>query len=105
MGAVCARHLRQQLLLRDEPAGPAMHLPGWMLFAYVVPLTTVDCAGFLMTVFAMKFCTDTLLIGPGAMGTIFSISRLMDSVTDPLIGHLSDRTTLAFGRRRSWCAP
>ncbi|MEM9840402.1 MAG: MFS transporter [Pseudomonadota bacterium] len=35
-------------------------------------------------------------------GLIFSLARLWDIVTDPVIGALGDRTRSSFGRRRSW---
>ncbi len=56
----------------------------------------------LLGLYVMKFSTDVLLIAPGVMGLIFGLSRLWDAVSDPLVGYLSDRTRLKFGRRRSW---
>ncbi len=56
----------------------------------------------IMSLYVMKFSTDVLLIAPAAMGVIFSLSRLWDAVSDPLVGYLSDRTRVKFGRRRSW---
>ena len=50
----------------------------------------------------MKFSTDVLLISPVVMGLIFSASRIWDALSDPVAGYLSDRTTLKFGRRRTW---
>lgn len=35
---------------------------------------------------------------------MFAIGRAFEAITDPLIGALSDRTTLSFGRRRTWMA-
>lgn len=56
----------------------------------------------LLSLYVMKFATDILLIAPAVMGAIYSLSRLWDAVTDPLIGYISDRTTLKLGRRRTW---
>jgi Na+/melibiose symporter-like transporter len=36
------------------------------------------------------------------LGTLLMVARLSDVLTDPLIGYLSDRTALAFGRRKPW---
>ena len=33
---------------------------------------------------------------------MFGLSRIWDAVSDPLVGHLSDRTHTRLGRRRSW---
>ncbi len=56
----------------------------------------------IMVLYAMKFATDVLLIAPFVVGLIFAVSRIWDAVTDPVVGFLSDRTRLSFGRRRSW---
>ena len=56
----------------------------------------------LMSLYVMKFSTDVLLIAPAVMGAIFSISRIWDAISDPIAGYLSDRTTLRYGRRRTW---
>jgi len=56
----------------------------------------------LVALYVMKYSTDVLLIAPAIMGTIFGLSRIWDAVTDPMVGYLSDKTTLPFGRRRSW---
>lgn len=37
-----------------------------------------------------------------ATGLVFTLARLWDIVTDPLVGTLSDRTRTRFGRRRAW---
>ena len=69
---------------------------------YVAPLVGIHALTLLVETFAMKFATDTLAIGPGAIGLIFSISRLWDAFVDPAVGYLSDRTHSSLGRRRSW---
>ena len=56
----------------------------------------------MLALYVMKFSTDVLLIAPAVMGVIFSVSRIWDAVSDPLVGYLSDRTRIAYGRRRSW---
>jgi GPH family glycoside/pentoside/hexuronide:cation symporter len=56
----------------------------------------------LLSLYVMKFSTDILLITPAVMGIIFSISRIWDAISDPLVGYLSDRTTSRLGRRRTW---
>ena len=56
----------------------------------------------LLSLYVMKFSTDVLLIAPAVMGLIFSISRIWDAVSDPLVGYLSDRTSISLGRRRTW---
>ena len=56
----------------------------------------------LTSLYFLKFSTDVLLVTPALIGLIFGLSRIWDAVTDPVVGYLSDRTRLNFGRRRSW---
>ncbi len=59
-------------------------------------------AGMLMSIYLMKFSTDVLLVAPAAMGVIYGVGRIWDAISDPLAGHLSDRSLAARGRRRAW---
>lgn len=72
------------------------------LFNYNFPAVGVGFMFFLVLLYLMKFSTDVLLIPPAAMGFIFGLSRIWDAITDPVAGYLSDRTTLAAGRRKPW---
>lgn len=56
----------------------------------------------LVSLYVMKYSTDVLLIAPAVMGAIFSASRIINAISDPIIGHISDRTRTRFGRRRYW---
>lgn len=73
-----------------------------MVLAYGAPGVGAGYMYLLMGLFVMKFSTDVLLIAPAIMGLIFSVSRIWDAISDPLVGYLSDRTRGALGRRRSW---
>jgi GPH family glycoside/pentoside/hexuronide:cation symporter len=46
------------------------------------------------------FLTDILGISPVLAGNALLIGRIWDAVTDPIVGHWSDRTVTRFGRRR-----
>jgi Na+/melibiose symporter-like transporter len=41
-------------------------------------------------------------ISPFAIGVALSASRIVEGVTDPIIGHLSDNTRSGWGRRKPW---
>lgn len=90
-----------------EPAPPGDlrdpgRVSGATVMAYGAPAIGAGYMYLLMGLYVMKFSTDVLLIAPAVMGVIFSISRIWDAVSDPLVGYLSDRTTSRIGRRRSW---
>ncbi|MCH2172058.1 MFS transporter [Myxococcota bacterium] len=69
---------------------------------YGLPAVAIQFIYMLIMVMYMNFATDVLLVAPATVGAIFFASKLWDAVSDPLVGFLSDRTRLAFGRRRSW---
>ncbi|MDF3830175.1 MULTISPECIES: glycoside-pentoside-hexuronide (GPH):cation symporter [unclassified Pseudocitrobacter] len=57
--------------------------------------------------FLAYFYTDVFGISAAAMGTIFLVSRLLDAITDPLMGMIVDRTRTRHGQFRPyilWCA-
>jgi GPH family glycoside/pentoside/hexuronide:cation symporter len=80
----------------------ADRVPWKTIFAYGAPGTGAGYMYLLVLLYVMKFSTDVLLIAPAVMGIIFSASRIWDAISDPVVGYLSDKTTLKFGRRRSW---
>ena len=70
--------------------------------AFGAPAIGAGYMYLILSLYVMKFSTDVLLIAPAVMGAIFSLSRIWDAISDPLVGYLSDRTTLKLGRRRTW---
>lgn len=73
-----------------------------ILAAYALPVAPATFLFALTLVYFIKFGTDVLLVSPGALATIFGLSRIWDAISDPVAGFLSDGTRLAFGRRRTW---
>lgn len=59
---------------------------GWVIFAY----------------YLMFFYTDVVGISPAVAGTIMLVARLLDVITDPMIGYFIDNVCLKWGRYRSW---
>lgn len=59
---------------------------GWVIFAY----------------YLMFFYTDVVGLSPAVAGTIMLVARLLDVITDPLIGYMIDNVCLKWGRYRSW---
>ncbi|MEO0411678.1 MAG: MFS transporter [Pseudomonadota bacterium] len=48
------------------------------------------------------YLTNVVGLEPAVAGTILFLSKVYDAVTDPLSGHLSDKTQGKMGRRRPW---
>ncbi|MEE9608804.1 MAG: MFS transporter [Myxococcota bacterium] len=81
---------------------PEAPLPLSSIVIYGLPSAGLHFTFFLFALYLMKFSTDVLLLAPGVMGALYGVSRLWDAVSDPIAGHLSDRTRSRLGRRRSW---
>ncbi|MEM7002289.1 MAG: MFS transporter [Pseudomonadota bacterium] len=81
---------------------PDQRVPWPTVVAYGLPAAGAGYMYLLLSLYVMKFATDILLIAPAVMGVIYSLSRMWDAVSDPLVGYLSDRTTSPMGRRRTW---
>ncbi len=77
-------------------------LPSWRLLAYgspALPLAALQLPAyaFLPTVYA-----ESLGLSLTVVGAVLFAARLLDVLTDPIIGLLSDRSASRFGRRRPW---
>ncbi len=81
---------------------PGVTIPRGKLAAFGTPAVGAGYMYLFLSLYVMKFSTDVLLIAPVVMGLIFSVSRIWDAISDPLVGYLSDRTTTRLGRRRIW---
>jgi GPH family glycoside/pentoside/hexuronide:cation symporter len=55
-----------------------------------------------VVIYLPKFYTDDLMLNPGLIGLTFLLGRFWDAVTDPVMGHVSDRTRTRWGRRRPY---
>jgi GPH family glycoside/pentoside/hexuronide:cation symporter len=72
------------------------------LVAYSAPSFVTSVAALPMALFVPAFYADNLGVPLAAVGAAIALSRLLDVVTDPLIGALSDRLHLPLGRRKPW---
>ena len=69
-------------------------LPGLALAMPTIPVFV-----FLPTLYA-----ETVGLGLAAVGVALLAARLVDGITDPLVGWLSDRVATRWGRRKPWIA-
>lgn len=72
------------------------------LIAYSAPSLVTSVAALPMALFVPAYYADDLGVPLAAVGAAIAFSRLLDVVTDPLIGTLSDRLRGPFGRRKPW---
>jgi glycoside/pentoside/hexuronide:cation symporter, GPH family len=78
------------------------------ILAYAAPGLMLSTAGLPLFVYLPKFYTDTLGASAAMIGLFIFAARLLDGLSDPLIGWLSDRTRTRWGRRRPyliWASP
>ena len=52
--------------------------------------------------YLMFFYTDIAGIGLGAIGIIMLVSRIVDAVTDPMMGAIVDKTNTKYGKARPY---
>lgn len=55
-----------------------------------------------VNVFLFYYYTDVFGLAAGAVGTLFLAARLMDTVTDPMMGAIADRTQTRWGKYRPY---
>jgi Na+/melibiose symporter-like transporter len=52
--------------------------------------------------YLLLFYTDVVGLSGALVGAALAVGRLWDAITDPMMGHISDRTRSRFGRRRPY---
>ena len=80
------------------------HIPIHTKIVYALPGLILAVVGLPLYVYIPKFYTDVVGISATALGALILVARLVDAVSDPLVGVLSDRTRTRFGRRRPYIA-
>ena len=80
----------------------ATHPSNAAIARYSLPSFVTSVAALPMALFIPAFYADELGVSLAAVGAAIAASRLLDVVTDPLIGAWSDRLRLPFGRRKTW---
>lgn len=82
--------------------GPADSLSRSTRAAYALGEHTLSLSFSALSLFFLFFLTEVAGIRPALASLVVLAGRLMDAVTDPLMGRLSDQTRLRAGRRRPW---
>jgi GPH family glycoside/pentoside/hexuronide:cation symporter len=79
-------------------------LPRRTIFLYALPNLSYSVAALPLALFVPAFYADDLGLPLAQVGMAIAASRVLDVVTDPLMGQLSDRVRTRFGRRKPWIA-
>jgi len=83
---------------------PEVRLSRSTLFVYAAPAATLALPTIPLIVHLPALYGDTLGLGLTTAGLVLLAARLFDTVTDPLIGYLSDRFAYRGARRKPWIA-
>ncbi len=90
--------------MNTQSDGPNNREPGWLqLAAYSLPAMPMALLTLPFYVIVPGYYAS-IGIPIATVGAILLAVRLFDAFTDPIAGHLSDKTTSRFGRRRIWFA-
>ena len=84
--------------------GAARMTPRSVLLAYAAPAAVVSLPTVPVYIHLPALYGLELGLGLAVVGWALLAARLFDTVTDPLVGALSDRTSLAGRRRKPWIA-
>lgn len=87
-----------------KAARRAQPLPTGRLLRFAAFAVPVYAAGQPVVAFVPAIFSRQFGIPLATLGLIFLAGQVLNSVLDPLIGSLSDRTVTRFGRRRPWVA-
>ncbi len=83
---------------------PAQTLSRRTLALYALPNVSYSVAALPLALFVPAYYADDLGLPLAQVGAAIAASRVLDVVTDPLMGQLSDRMRTRFGRRKPWIA-
>jgi len=72
------------------------------VIAYGLPASTMAIVMVSVAMYLPNYYTDELGVTAGLLSWVFLAGRVSDAITDPLMGHLSDRTRTRWGRRRPY---
>lgn len=69
---------------------------------YAAPAIPLAALYFPVYVYIAPFYSTERGVSLGALGALFIAVRLLDAVSDPVMGWISDRTRSPLGRRKTW---
>lgn len=88
----------------DDPNVVEQHLTTWQLSAYSGIAMPMAAMGMPVAVYLPRFYSEGLGLSLATVGAIFTLARIWDLVTDPVMGLVIDRFESRWGRRKHWVA-
>ena len=88
--------------LESEASSSSPSLSLRLLVGYGVGDFAHSLAFTTNALFLMFFATEVLHYSPAVVGTSLLCCKMLDAITDPLMGELSDRTQHPMGRKRPY---
>ena len=86
--------------MSDSTPGAAPRHPSRAILAYVLPTVAAGTAVAPVTAILPSLYAKYTHVTLAALGTLFVVLRIVDAVSDPLVGYWSDRTrSVRFGRK------
>lgn len=75
----------------------------WQLIMFGGIMGATNVHMIFLGSFLMLYVTQgSFVVAAAAIGTLMTVTRIFDAVTDPIIGLLIDKTDTRFGRFRPW---
>lgn len=87
----------------SSPTGPG-HLSRRTLASYAGIWLPLSALTMPIAVYLPPFYSETLGLDLTTIGLLFTLARVWDTVTDPVMGVIIDRVDTPWGRRKPWIA-
>lgn len=72
------------------------------IFGFSFNNASTNAVFIALSTYFLVYCTEIYNISPVTVGLIMTGTRILDAITDPVIGILIDKTDTKFGRFRPW---
>jgi sugar (glycoside-pentoside-hexuronide) transporter len=86
----------------DEGGGEPSALSRREMLGYAIGDTGINFYFMASLTFALYFYTDVFGIAPGVAASVLLVARVVDAVTDPMMGRIADHTRTRWGKLRPW---
>jgi len=90
--------------MQDKILDTHQPLPRRLMVYYGLPHLTHAIVALPLALFIPSYYADELALSMASVGMAIAASRLLDVISDPLIGIMSDRILTRWGRRKPWLA-